>query len=220
MQKLTLCLLLLCNGVLCNTAAADLIFDNPTAITIVDDDIANPYPSTISVSGVSGVISEITVTLSNISHTYPDDIAAVVVSPTGDASLLFSGPGGGQNISNVTWTFDDSAMLTLPDTGQLVSGTFRPGQEEYDDFFPAPGPGGKLVDSDPAPWQFDFGHWIGDDPNGDWNLFILDANPGDAGSIAGGWSINVTTAVPEPGCGVILLGLVALAGRRRARDDR
>src|SRR5215218_7735272 len=35
---------------------------------------ADPYPSVITVSGLSGVVSSVVVTLTNLTHTYPDDI--------------------------------------------------------------------------------------------------------------------------------------------------
>src|SRR5207248_915982 len=49
-------------------------FSNTAAITIPDHGIANPYPSAINVNGLSGVVSKVTVTVNNFSHTYPHDV--------------------------------------------------------------------------------------------------------------------------------------------------
>jgi len=36
----------------------------------------------------------------------------------------------------------------------------------------------------------------GQNPNGVWSLYVYDDSPGDAGSIAGGWSLTLTTVTP------------------------
>ncbi|MDJ0669975.1 MAG: S8 family serine peptidase, partial [Microcystis sp. M53598_WE2] len=46
-------------------------FSNPNPITIPDSGSSTPYPSTINVSGLSGNINSLKVTLTNLSHTYP-----------------------------------------------------------------------------------------------------------------------------------------------------
>jgi hypothetical protein len=46
------------------------IIPNPAPITINDNAAATPYPSTITVTGLSGVINKVTVTLTNINHTF------------------------------------------------------------------------------------------------------------------------------------------------------
>ena len=45
--------------------------------------VSTPYPSSIVVSGVSGTITKLTVTLFNINHDRPDDIEVLLVGPTG-----------------------------------------------------------------------------------------------------------------------------------------
>ncbi|MFM6671066.1 MAG: S8 family serine peptidase, partial [Dolichospermum sp.] len=58
------------------------IFSNPNPITIPDSGTSTPYPSTINVSGLSGNINSLKVTLTNLSHTWPDDIDVLLVGPT------------------------------------------------------------------------------------------------------------------------------------------
>lgn len=61
-------------------------FSNTGPITINNGPpftAAAPYPSTINVSGVSGLISKLTIKLNKITHPYPDDIIILLVGPTG-----------------------------------------------------------------------------------------------------------------------------------------
>ena len=209
-------LLLVCGW--SDVASGDIIsFTNPSPITIRDRRPAEPYGAVINVSNVVGNIENITVSLLGVSHQYPNDMAAVVVAPSGTSVMLFSGPGFNIPVENLNWVFDDNAAATLPEEGALASGTFRPGLEQYDENFPAPGPGGKLTDNDPTPWAFSFAPWLNQDPNGDWRLFVIDSQLADSGSISGGWSMSFqVAAVPEPAsAGLSMLSLLALGLRRR-----
>src|SRR6185369_6073769 len=159
-------------------------FSSATAITIPGMGAATPYASTINVSGMSGSISQVTVKLNGFSHTYPDDVDVVLVSPTGQKVVLMSDAGGGTAINNVTLTFSDSASV-LPDSGQIVSGTFKPTDFVSGDTFPAPAPAG--------PYATSLSAFNGQSPNGTWSLYVVDDAANDQGSIAGGWSLTVTT---------------------------
>jgi hypothetical protein len=106
--------------------SSTLHFTNSAAILINDDAIATPYPSSISVSNLIGSVLKTTLTLTNMQHTSPHDIDALLVSPT-EQTVLFMAHCGGQNaISNVTLTFDDAASTVLPQNGQIISGTNQP----------------------------------------------------------------------------------------------
>ena len=76
-----------------------------------------------------------------------------------------------------------------------------------------------MVDSDPAPWAFDFQPWLNDSPNGQWNLFVVDAQAGDSGTIARGWGIEFeVVAIPEAsvlGLAYLLIIPVFSRGSRR-----
>ena len=173
------------------TLSPDATFSNPQSITINSGSgitPATPYGSKITVSGQSGVISHLSVTLNGFSHTFPRDVDILLVNPSGKALVLMSDVGG-NSVSGATITFDDSAASTMPDT--VAAGTYRPtdNTEGTPDNFPAPAP-------EPPYAQFNsplstFNGWS---PNGDWLLFVVDDSPGNAGSISGGWSLNITTA--------------------------
>ena len=179
--------------------------------TATDISPANPYPSTVTVSGIpAGQILNVQVLLNGFTHTFPDDTAAVVVSPSGSATLLFNGPGLGF-VSDLDWVFDDNAANALSDDGTLTSGTFRPGQDNYPNQvpFPAPGPG--------LNFDFDFSAWLNENPEGEWRLFVVDAFNVNSGTIARGWGLRFEVdVVPEPtSFGLGLLGMSALMLVRR-----
>jgi subtilisin-like proprotein convertase family protein len=171
--------------------AGTITFSNTNAIVINDSTnpptIATPYGSPIVVTDLAGsVVTKLTVQLNNFAHTFPDDVDIVLVGPRGQNVVLMSNVGGGHSVTNLTLTLDDAAASPLPLSGPLVSGTFQPTQRLNFDFaFPAPAPASP---SGPALTNFN-----GTEPDGTWNLFIVDdANP-DAGIITGGWSLTLST---------------------------
>ncbi|MFM6879470.1 MAG: Calx-beta domain-containing protein, partial [Dolichospermum sp.] len=166
------------------------IFSNPNPITIPDSGTSTPYPSTINVSGLSGNINSLKVTLTNLSHTWPDDIDVLLVGPTGTKALLMSDVGGLNSLSNVTLTFDPTATSLLPDEGLITSGSYKATDFETGDFFNSPAPGG--------PYGTDFSVFNNTNPNGTWSLYVVDDFVGDAGTIAGGWSLFIGTGTALP----------------------
>ena len=116
-------------------------FVNSGLITIQDNAAALPYPSTIVVSGLTGAVTKVTATLSNINHTFPDDVDVLLVGPGGQKVLLMSDVGGNNSLTNVTITLDDSAPSSLPDTTRINPGTFKPSNIDVNtDTFPGPAP--------------------------------------------------------------------------------
>jgi subtilisin family serine protease/subtilisin-like proprotein convertase family protein len=161
------------------------IFSNPNPITIPDSGSSTPYPSTINVSGLSGNINSLKVTLTNLSHTWPDDIDVLLVGPTGTKALLMSDVGGSSDVSNVSLTFDPTATSFLPDSGLITSGSYKATNFGTGDFFNSPAPGG--------PYGTDFSVFNGINPNGTWSLYVVDDAGLDVGTIAGGWSMLIGT---------------------------
>lgn len=161
-------------------------FSNTAPITIRDNTTANPYPSVITVSGVGGSVSQASVSLSNVTHGFSGDIDSMLSSPAGQSVIFFS-DAGRVRLDNVSFTFSDTATATVPTNGPISSGTYRPFNEQPD-FFPAPAPSG--------PYATNLSAFNGSNPNGLWNLFIVDDSAGDWGDINGGWYLHLITANP------------------------
>lgn len=195
----------LVGAVVCMVRGAIFTFSNTNSI-IVDDSSsaltpATPYPSANIVTGLSGqVVTKATVTLHSFSHTFPSDVSVLLVNPTGQSAILMSETGGQDkySVTNLTLTLDNDATNYLPVYTSLMSGVFKPTdgylflgypQLPYD--FPSPAPPGNS-NSPPDLSVFD-----GTDPSGTWNLYALcDAAGNDLGAISGGWSLNLSVAVP------------------------
>ncbi|CAN5351244.1 hypothetical protein BH10ACI1_BH10ACI1_27060 [soil metagenome] len=160
---------------------------SPDAIGLQNTGAADPYPSQKSVAGVLGTVTKATVTLSNFSHTAPDDVDIMLVAPNGKRIVLMSDVGGNTEVGGLNLTFDDAAAQNLPDSGTLVAGTFKPTDFETGDPFPSPAPQGATNGTTLAAF-------FGSAPNGVWKLFVVDDTNGNTGSIAGSWSLNLTTS--------------------------
>jgi Ca2+-binding RTX toxin-like protein len=170
------------------------IFNNTNSISIPEGGVSDPYPSIINVSGLSGSLTKLTVTLTNLNHTYSDDIDVLLVSPTGAKSILMSDVGGFTGLTDVTLTFDATATSSLSDFDGISSGTYRPTNFDFDsdsdgsddpDFFDFPAPEG--------PYNTDLSVFNATNPNGEWRLYIVDDVGFDSGNVAGGWSISIET---------------------------
>ncbi|HEX8638180.1 MAG TPA: hypothetical protein VF692_08970, partial [Pyrinomonadaceae bacterium] len=134
--KLSAPLLLVGLAVLLNTTSVQA----QSPITINPVGTANPYPSTINISGRTGVVSKVTVTLTGFSHVFPDDVDIMLVAPNGASAIILSDVGGEFTTEDVNITLDDAAATALPDEGQIVSGTYLPTNFEPGDPFAPPAP--------------------------------------------------------------------------------
>ena len=170
----------------CNSGA--ITIPNPISGTL---GMANPYPSIITITGQVGVVASVAVTLTNLTHTFPDDIDALLVGPGGQHVMLMSDAGGGGDVSNITLAFRATGQV-LSDTTVLTSGTYMPanytGNDGANDSFipPAPAP----------PYTTTLAVFNGTAPNGQWRLFVFDDQSGDTGSFAGGWCLELATTPP------------------------
>jgi subtilisin-like proprotein convertase family protein len=165
---------------------------------------ANPYPSQITVGGLTGTISSVKVTLVGLSHTFPADVELLLVGPSGQNLTLMADVGGATDIANVNLVFDQAAAGLVPTP--IVSGTYRPTNASPFSG-PAPAPA--------APYGTSLAIFNGTSPNGTWSLYAYDDAAGDKGALTG-WSLDVTTNGPTlasfapatgaPGTSVVLTG--------------
>src|SRR5688572_23245014 len=106
-------------------------FPNTNAITFpAGIPYPTPYPSVISVSNVSAAIGNMSVSLRSVSHAVPDHFDILLVGPDSQKVLLMSDAGGGNAINNANLTFSGAAPASLPDSGQILSGTYLPSNYE------------------------------------------------------------------------------------------
>ena len=181
------------------SAAGAVTFSNPTPIVIsTAAGPATPYPSPITVAGLTGTTTKVTVRLNGFSHTFPGDVNVVLVPPSGTNILLMGRAGGAPPVSNINLTFDGASTAQLPTTG-LTTGTFRPTARGVAAPFPAPGPGSFFCNPGPAvggtacTGPDNLGEaFNGFDPNGQWRLFVTDVFTNDGGEFAGGWTLDIT----------------------------
>jgi subtilisin-like proprotein convertase family protein len=225
----------LISGIALSTPAvhAQTTFSNTALITLSDDPTtfndgtvgtANPYPSTINVSGLTGVISQLTVSLNGLTHTFTRDLDILLVGPGGQSVLFLSDAGTNGAVTNLNLTFSDTASGIFPtdifSSASNTSGTYLPTNttisSENPDIFPAPAPSG--------PYGGAFSAFNGANPNGTYSLYIVDDGAGDTGTISNGWSVTITTTgvsavAPEPATGLLgLCGLAVFGAMRRRKQ--
>jgi subtilisin-like proprotein convertase family protein len=157
---------------------------NSASITIVDEDQASVYPSTINLTGLTGTIRKVTATLRSLSHDYVSDMDVVLVSPTGQKVVLMGAAGVDNAPSGITLTFDDNAATVITDT--IGTGTYKPSGGVIS--MPGAGPA--------APYATELAAFNGQSPNGAWKLYIADAATGDSGTLSQGWSLRIETELP------------------------
>jgi uncharacterized delta-60 repeat protein/uncharacterized repeat protein (TIGR01451 family) len=186
-------------------------FANPSAIVINDSPsygtagLATPYPAVININGLAGLVTKATVTLTNLNHTWPSDIDALLVSPTGQNSFLMAKCGSSYTINDVTLTFDDAASSSLPQFSQIVSGTYRPTS------YALATPPFPAESTPPPPYGVGLSAFNGSNPNGAWSLYLIDDTPGNIGAISNGWVLNLTTAGVVPATADVGLAMTASA---------
>lgn len=118
--------------------------------------------STLVVSGISGNVADVNVTL-GIQHTYDADLVVTLISPQGTRVRLFGSVGGdGQNFMETI--FDDEAATDIRAGQAPFIGAYRP--------------------------QTPLSVLDGQDPNGTWALEIYDQAGADSGMLQS-WSLTI-----------------------------
>jgi hypothetical protein len=169
---------------------APATFSNAAAITINDNAPATPYPSNITVSGLTGN-KTIRMKINGFSHTFPADVDMLLVGPGGQKFTPMSDTGGTTAVTGVVFDLVDTAAAVIP-TASLPAGDHKPSNVTAGDLFAAPAPVGPYLEAAPA-GVATFGSVFGTSGatmNGTWSLYVLDDAGIDVGTIANGWSLT------------------------------
>ncbi|MEA2482557.1 MAG: hypothetical protein QOC55_504 [Thermoleophilaceae bacterium] len=159
--------------------AQDGTFSSASGMTLPGDS----SPSVISVSGMSGPLTTVSVTLKDVNAS-TNALDFLLVSPHGETVMLES------DIaleSAGTWTYADNAAG--PQAGS-ATGTYLPTNNDNPGTDPdvfAGGPGG--------PFGSTMSALNGQDANGNWQLYVNDG--ANASVSLSGWTLQVTTAVAQ-----------------------
>jgi subtilisin-like proprotein convertase family protein len=152
---------------------------------------ADPYPASIAVSGLrNGKVTDINLIITDLTHSHYDDLDILLTSPDGRQALVMSDVADVDDVDgeNINLVLDDEAAASLPGKeDSLRSGTFRPTNiDRFPDLFAPPAP---ALNGNVALSTFD-----GADPNGTWQLWVMDNSDGDRGDI-GSWELQITAEV-------------------------
>jgi hypothetical protein len=168
---------------------------------------ANPYPSSIVVSGQSGIIQGLRVYLNGITSNNPAFSGFLLAGPNGKTLDFASFTGGSSTLSGINVIFDDTAAsLALPDTVPYASNaSYKPTAAATlsGDFpFCTTATCNGIIVSEPAPGSIERAapqgnpartlnqQFAGANPNGTWKLFgYMD---GTFTESLTGWCINFT----------------------------
>jgi hypothetical protein len=203
-------------------------FCNPGTITIPNSGVsgdesvtgapANPYASEIFVSGLTGVVNNLSVYLNGFSHASPNGTGFLLAGPNGKNLDFFSEGGGGNTVSGLNLIFSDNgtsltSAAQVPTSGSTyMPVSFASGQATVycqsaacngvtiseaapatiQSAAPRGGSGGY-----PGPGTF-LGQFAGSNPNGTWQLFTVNRLAGLTGSVSGGWCVNFTLGTGDP----------------------
>ena len=158
-------------------------YTNNESVSITSCGAANPYPSTIEVTGLNNPVDSLTISLDNFTHTYPTDVVAILESPNGTSVVLMATIGGAFAVYQVDITIQDGALSF--DEFNLSSGIYSPTNNG------TTGQATCMPDVLPEePFGSSLSEFSGIDGNGTWSLYVYDRYSGDGGSIAG-WSMDI-----------------------------
>jgi hypothetical protein len=168
-------------------------FSNRARIRLDDNARANPYPSPLQISGLNGAsVLDVNLILHDLSHGRPVDLGAILVSPSGRGVAVMYKAGGNLPATSAVITIDDQAAAYMPYMvgERLTTGTFKP--SIYDN------PAGAFPTPAPQSVGLALSDFYGENPNGEWTLFVYDDTALMSGELATGWSLVLTYQTPAP----------------------
>jgi subtilisin-like proprotein convertase family protein len=161
--------------------AAPVAVSNPAPINPPDGNPAG-VTSTLTVSGKTGHISDLNVTVNDISTTFIADLDIALTGPNGKSVMLISDTCTSNDWSVLDITIDDEAAQTFGNTANCLTAT----STWPVDLTPGTDPGFPAVPNAGTLAAFD-----GASPNGNWVLTVADDLMGDPSQIAGGFTLTM-----------------------------
>jgi subtilisin-like proprotein convertase family protein len=141
----------------------------PNSSRAIPDDHSSGVTSTLSIAN-PGLIKDVDVTISRITHGSVGDLSIQLTGPDGTTVKLAEHPGGPDNDGNdfVDTVFDDEAAINISSGTAPYMGSFRPQNDQLS--------------------RFD-----GKNKQGPWTLRVRDLFEGDTGTLVG-WGTSTRTA--------------------------
>jgi hypothetical protein len=183
----------------------------------------NTVSTPITVSGYEGNVLGVRVTLNGVSEAIPDNVDVLLVDPSGTRKYVLMGDTGGSTSFNGVLTFEDMALVHLPDGPTITNGqNYKPTVCAPIADFGGGAPAGPYVQpgctTDGGSLSSTFS---GFNPNGVWRLYVRDDN--GAGvlmgepTLLGGWGLQFLLPTAAP---VSLSGRVLTAGGLGIRNAK
>jgi hypothetical protein len=166
-------------------------FTNAATVAIPTSGNATPYPSSIAVSGLGGTVTEGDGDLTGFAHGFPDDVDVAARRPgrRADVAPLRRGRRrrpSAASTSPSTTRRRPRCPTALPHVRGLGSRAPTSRRRTRSLHPPPPRPTAPRSPSSTAPTR-----------TGTWSLFVRDDFSGGSGTIAGGWSLSITTSAPS-----------------------
>ena len=178
-------------------SAGAVDFNNTTAINIPNAaGSADTYPSSVTISGVSGTVTKARVRFGIHSEGSFGGANVLLVGPNGQSVMLMSETcKGGVNDFSAHFLFDDAALTSLSgDVGALCGDpevTAKPTDNTAgNDSFALPAPGGTVFGTSLAVFN-------GISPNGTWSLFANSDAVGTNRALPNGWTLQLDISNPS-----------------------
>jgi hypothetical protein len=167
-------------------------FHSGGPITLGDGPSA-PYGVPITVSGVTGPVTSLSILLTSLAHPSPQDLDILLVAPSGETMVVQSDAGPAANPNTLSYILRD---YNPPIVNSLLGGTYSPTSRSPADVFPSPAPTGPYPEAPPEGVATFSDVFRGIDPNGTWRVYIDDDTPGGTGTLD---RITLTVGRQEPG---------------------
>ncbi|MEW6305074.1 MAG: proprotein convertase P-domain-containing protein [Verrucomicrobiota bacterium] len=157
-----------------STGQRQYVFKNHSALPIRDGNPVGAASARITVAGVTGTVSNLSVTLHGLAHRSAGDLELRLVGPQGQTVWLMreQSPVLAAKGSEIQFVASGSPV---PQGGALTRFSYSTAQHLE--------PGSVYLSG-----------FNGTNPNGDWRLYVDDVQPLDEGMLVNGWSLSFFVA--------------------------